>query len=156
MYQGKFLLYSGENQARRSSDRSEIGINLLLIYIATNSRLSTISLTQSVCTLWFGYFLTSLAVSHYLFPVSQSNSSLKKHRSRSIFSPFFCCFRNYNDYHVEPPPTNNKTLSLPPPPEENGSPPKVKLICLLHHTRLARVQIYEKKQEEENKLVGIS
>uniref|UniRef100_A0A673CCT3 Mitochondrial import inner membrane translocase subunit TIM50 n=1 Tax=Sphaeramia orbicularis TaxID=375764 RepID=A0A673CCT3_9TELE len=56
--------------------------------------------------------------------VSQSNSSLKKHRSRSIFSPFFCCFRNYNDYHVEPPPANNKTLSLPPPPEENGSPPK--------------------------------
>ncbi|XP_061569187.1 CTD (carboxy-terminal domain, RNA polymerase II, polypeptide A) small phosphatase-like a isoform X2 [Cololabis saira] len=56
--------------------------------------------------------------------VSQSNSSLKKHRSRSIFSPFFCCFRNYNDYHVEPPPTNNKALSLPPPPEENGSPPK--------------------------------
>ncbi|XP_034024839.1 CTD (carboxy-terminal domain, RNA polymerase II, polypeptide A) small phosphatase-like a isoform X2 [Thalassophryne amazonica] len=56
--------------------------------------------------------------------VSQSNSSLKKHRNRSIFSPFFCCFRNYNDYHVEPPPTNNKTHSLPPPPEENGSPPK--------------------------------
>ncbi|KAF6727303.1 CTD small phosphatase-like protein, partial [Oryzias melastigma] len=56
--------------------------------------------------------------------VSQSNSSLKKHRSRSIFSPFFCCFRNYNDYHAERPSTNNKTLSLPPPPEENGSPPK--------------------------------
>ncbi|KAK1885470.1 hypothetical protein KUDE01_031664, partial [Dissostichus eleginoides] len=55
---------------------------------------------------------------------SQSNSSLKKHRSRSIFSPFFCCFRNYNDYHADPPPSNNKTLSLPPPPEENGSPPK--------------------------------
>ncbi|KAM4606591.1 CTD (carboxy-terminal domain, RNA polymerase II, polypeptide A) small phosphatase-like a isoform 1-T1 [Polymixia lowei] len=57
--------------------------------------------------------------------VSQSNSSLKKHRSRSIFSPFFCCFRNYNDYHVEPPTPNNKALSLPPPPEENGSPPKI-------------------------------
>uniref|UniRef100_A0A8C3AMK6 Mitochondrial import inner membrane translocase subunit TIM50 n=1 Tax=Cyclopterus lumpus TaxID=8103 RepID=A0A8C3AMK6_CYCLU len=56
--------------------------------------------------------------------VSQSNSSLKKHRSRSIFSPFFCCFRNYNEYHVETPPANNKTLSLPTPPEENGSPPK--------------------------------
>ncbi|XP_058486626.1 CTD (carboxy-terminal domain, RNA polymerase II, polypeptide A) small phosphatase-like a isoform X2 [Solea solea] len=56
--------------------------------------------------------------------VSQANSSLKKHRSRSIFSPFFCCFRNYNDYHVEPPTSNNKALSLPPPPEENGSPPK--------------------------------
>lgn len=62
--------------------------------------------------------------------VSQSNSSLKKHRSRSIFSPFFCCFRNYNEYHVEPPPTNNKTPSLPPLPEENGSPPKVMLIFL--------------------------
>ncbi|KAM8882379.1 CTD (carboxy-terminal domain, RNA polymerase II, polypeptide A) small phosphatase-like a isoform X1 [Synchiropus splendidus] len=55
--------------------------------------------------------------------VSQSNSSLKKQRSRSIFSPFFCCFRNYNDYHVEAPATN-KTLTLPPTPEENGSPPK--------------------------------
>jgi len=77
--------------------------------------------------------LFNRAVSFYLclfLPVSQSNSSLKKHRSRSIFSPFFCCFRNYNDYRVEPPPTNNKTLSLPPLPEENGSPPKVKLIFL--------------------------
>ncbi|CAG04250.1 unnamed protein product, partial [Tetraodon nigroviridis] len=57
---------------------------------------------------------------------SQSNSSLKKHRSRSIFSPFFCCFRNYNEYRLEPPSPNNKTLSLPPPPppQENGSPPK--------------------------------
>ncbi|XP_056594288.1 CTD (carboxy-terminal domain, RNA polymerase II, polypeptide A) small phosphatase-like a isoform X2 [Triplophysa dalaica] len=53
--------------------------------------------------------------------VSQSNSSLKKHRNRSIFSPFFCCFRDYN---VEPPATNNKTCSLPPPAEENNSPPK--------------------------------
>ncbi|XP_012671744.2 CTD (carboxy-terminal domain, RNA polymerase II, polypeptide A) small phosphatase-like a isoform X3 [Clupea harengus] len=53
--------------------------------------------------------------------VSQSNSSLKKHRSRSIFSPFFCCFRNYN---VEPPAPNNKPCALPPPAEENGSPPK--------------------------------
>ncbi|KAM4728632.1 CTD small phosphatase-like protein isoform 3-T4 [Anableps anableps] len=50
---------------------------------------------------------------------SQSNSSLKKQRSRSIFSTFFCCFRNYN---VEPPATNSS--SLPPPVEENGSPPK--------------------------------
>uniref|UniRef100_A0A8C5G2M6 Mitochondrial import inner membrane translocase subunit TIM50 n=1 Tax=Gouania willdenowi TaxID=441366 RepID=A0A8C5G2M6_GOUWI len=56
--------------------------------------------------------------------VAQSNNSLKKHRSRSIFSPFFCCFRNYNDYHVEPPTANNKNLSLPQQPEENGSPPK--------------------------------
>ncbi|XP_062377166.1 CTD (carboxy-terminal domain, RNA polymerase II, polypeptide A) small phosphatase-like a isoform X2 [Sardina pilchardus] len=53
--------------------------------------------------------------------VSQSNSSLKKHRSRSIFSPFFCCFRNYN---VEAPAPNNKPCALPPPAEENGSPPK--------------------------------
>uniref|UniRef100_A0A8C7XS15 protein-serine/threonine phosphatase n=1 Tax=Oryzias sinensis TaxID=183150 RepID=A0A8C7XS15_9TELE len=50
---------------------------------------------------------------------SQSNISLKKQRSRSIFSTFFCCFRNYN---VEPPVTN--TSSTPPPVEENGSPPK--------------------------------
>ncbi|XP_043990746.1 CTD small phosphatase-like protein isoform X1 [Gambusia affinis] len=49
---------------------------------------------------------------------SQSNSSLKKQRSRSIFSTIFCCFRNYN---VEPPATNS---TLPPPVEENGSPPK--------------------------------
>uniref|UniRef100_A0A671Y268 Mitochondrial import inner membrane translocase subunit TIM50 n=1 Tax=Sparus aurata TaxID=8175 RepID=A0A671Y268_SPAAU len=52
---------------------------------------------------------------------SQSNSSLKKQRSRSIFSTFFCCFRNYN---VEPPAPNTNTSSLPPPVEENGSPPK--------------------------------
>lgn len=72
-------------------------------------------------------FLPDLAsILAWSFAVSQSNSSLKKHRSRSIFSPFFCCFRNYNDYRVEPPPPNNKTLSLPPPPQENGSPPKVK------------------------------
>uniref|UniRef100_A0AAX7W1H2 Mitochondrial import inner membrane translocase subunit TIM50 n=1 Tax=Astatotilapia calliptera TaxID=8154 RepID=A0AAX7W1H2_ASTCA len=69
--------------------------------------------------------------------VSQSNSSLKKHRSRSIFSPFFCCFRNYNDYHVEPPPANNKTLSLPPPPEENGSPPKPPAKFLLPEVSIA-------------------
>lgn len=54
---------------------------------------------------------------------SQTNGSLKKQRSRSIFSTFFCCFRNYN---VEPPTTNSNTAPLPPPPaEENGSPPKV-------------------------------
>ncbi len=53
---------------------------------------------------------------------SQSNSSLKKQRSRSIFSTFFCCFRNYN---VDPPATNTNTSSQPPPVEENGSPPKV-------------------------------
>uniref|UniRef100_A0A8D3EBB7 Mitochondrial import inner membrane translocase subunit TIM50 n=1 Tax=Scophthalmus maximus TaxID=52904 RepID=A0A8D3EBB7_SCOMX len=69
--------------------------------------------------------------------VSQSNSSLKKHRGRSIFSPFFCCFRNYNDYHVEPPPSNNKTLCLPPPPEENGSPPKPPAKFLLPEVSIA-------------------
>ncbi|XP_061777260.1 CTD (carboxy-terminal domain, RNA polymerase II, polypeptide A) small phosphatase-like a isoform X2 [Nerophis ophidion] len=57
-------------------------------------------------------------------PDKVSTSSLKKHRSRSIFSPFFCCFRHYHDHHVEPPPANNKTHALPPPPEENGGPPK--------------------------------
>ncbi|KAG7272476.1 hypothetical protein CRUP_009028 [Coryphaenoides rupestris] len=64
--------------------------------------------------------------------VSQANSSLKKHRTRSIFSPFFCCFRNY-DYRVESPPpsppNNNKPLPLPPPPEENDSPLKS---CVFH------------------------
>lgn len=50
---------------------------------------------------------------------SQSKSSLKKQRNRSIFSTLFCCFRNYN---VDPPATN--TSILPPPVEENGSPPK--------------------------------
>lgn len=58
----------------------------------------------------------------FFFTASQSNSSLKKQRSRSIFSTFFCCFRNYN---VEPPATNSS--SPPPPVEENGSPPKVGL-----------------------------
>lgn len=84
-------------------------------------------------------------------PVSQSNSSLKKHRSRSIFSPFFCCFRNYNDYHVEPPPANNKTLSLPPTPEENGSPPKVKLIFPLT-SYLAQLQIAQCFQTRDQKM----
>ncbi|KAG5851031.1 hypothetical protein ANANG_G00088700 [Anguilla anguilla] len=54
--------------------------------------------------------------------VSQSKSSLKKQRSRGIFSTFFCCFQNYN---VEPPSSNNNTgSSLPPPAEENGTLPK--------------------------------
>lgn len=58
----------------------------------------------------------------FVFTVSQSNSSLKKQRSRSIFSTFFCCFRNYN---ADPPASSTNTNSLPPPVEENGSPPKV-------------------------------
>lgn len=52
---------------------------------------------------------------------SQSNSSLKKQRSRGIFRTLFCCFRNYN---VESPATNTNASSPPPPVEENGSPPK--------------------------------
>ncbi|XP_061820881.1 CTD (carboxy-terminal domain, RNA polymerase II, polypeptide A) small phosphatase-like a isoform X5 [Nerophis lumbriciformis] len=63
-------------------------------------------------------------------PDKVSNSSLKKHRSRSIFSPFFCCFRHYHDHHVEAPPANNKTHALPPPPEENGGPPKCEQVQL--------------------------
>ncbi|XP_024894748.1 CTD small phosphatase-like protein [Pteropus alecto] len=47
---------------------------------------------------------------------SQCNVSLKKQRSRSILSSFFCCFRDYN---VEAPPTSNPSL-LPPLVEENG------------------------------------
>ncbi|XP_062477345.1 CTD small phosphatase-like protein isoform X7 [Pezoporus occidentalis] len=49
-------------------------------------------------------------------PVSQCNISLKKQRSRSIFSTLFCCFRDYN---VEPP-SANSTSALPPLVEENG------------------------------------
>uniref|UniRef100_A0A7N6BHV5 Mitochondrial import inner membrane translocase subunit TIM50 n=1 Tax=Anabas testudineus TaxID=64144 RepID=A0A7N6BHV5_ANATE len=65
---------------------------------------------------------------------SQSNSSLKKQRSRSIFSTFFCCFRNYN---VEPPATNTNTSSLPPPVEENGSPPKPSAKYLLPEMKIS-------------------
>ncbi|XP_062385338.1 CTD (carboxy-terminal domain, RNA polymerase II, polypeptide A) small phosphatase-like b isoform X1 [Sardina pilchardus] len=53
--------------------------------------------------------------------VSLSSSSVKKQRSRSIFSSLFCCFRSYD---AEPPATNNNTSALPPPVEENGAPPK--------------------------------
>lgn len=55
--------------------------------------------------------------------VSQCNISLKKQRSRSIFSTLFCCFRDYN---VEPPSTNS-TSALPPLVEENGGLQKVRL-----------------------------
>ncbi|KAM7064235.1 CTD small phosphatase-like protein isoform 3-T3 [Molossus nigricans] len=47
---------------------------------------------------------------------SQCNVSLKKHRSRSILSSFFCCFRDYN---VEAPPPGSPSV-LPPLVEENG------------------------------------
>uniref|UniRef100_A0A8C1W386 Mitochondrial import inner membrane translocase subunit TIM50 n=1 Tax=Cyprinus carpio TaxID=7962 RepID=A0A8C1W386_CYPCA len=54
--------------------------------------------------------------------VSLSNSSLKKKRTRSIFSSLFCCLRSYD---AEPPSTpNNNSSPLPPPVEENGAPPK--------------------------------
>ncbi|XP_061549254.1 CTD small phosphatase-like protein isoform X3 [Phycodurus eques] len=68
-------------------------------------------------------------------PASQANSGLKKQRSRSIFSTFFCCFRNYN---VEPPATNSSTATLPPPPpEENGSPPKPPAKYLLPEMKIS-------------------
>ncbi|XP_063559759.1 CTD small phosphatase-like protein isoform X1 [Gorilla gorilla gorilla] len=47
---------------------------------------------------------------------SQCNVSLKKQRSRSILSSFFCCFRDYN---VEAPPPSSPSV-LPPLVEENG------------------------------------
>ncbi|XP_033067922.1 CTD small phosphatase-like protein isoform X2 [Trachypithecus francoisi] len=47
---------------------------------------------------------------------SQCNVSLKKQRSRSILSSFFCCFRDYN---VEAPPPNSPSV-LSPLVEENG------------------------------------
>uniref|UniRef100_A0A671G2G6 protein-serine/threonine phosphatase n=1 Tax=Rhinolophus ferrumequinum TaxID=59479 RepID=A0A671G2G6_RHIFE len=47
---------------------------------------------------------------------SQCNVSLKKQRSRSILSSFFCCFRDYN---VEAPPASSPG-GLPPLVEENG------------------------------------
>uniref|UniRef100_A0A672I054 Mitochondrial import inner membrane translocase subunit TIM50 n=1 Tax=Salarias fasciatus TaxID=181472 RepID=A0A672I054_SALFA len=65
---------------------------------------------------------------------SQSNSSIKKQRSRSIFSTFFCCFRNYN---VEPPAANTNTSSIPPPVEENGSPPKPPAKYLLPEMKIS-------------------
>nr|XP_059878156.1 CTD small phosphatase-like protein isoform X2 [Delphinus delphis] len=47
---------------------------------------------------------------------SQCNVSLKKQRSRSILSSFFCCFRDYN---VDAPPGSSPGV-LPPLVEENG------------------------------------
>nr|XP_054337941.1 CTD small phosphatase-like protein isoform X5 [Pongo pygmaeus] len=47
---------------------------------------------------------------------SQCNVSLKKQRSRSILSSFFCCFRDYN---VEAPPPSSPSVR-PPLVEENG------------------------------------
>ncbi|XP_020936923.1 CTD small phosphatase-like protein, partial [Sus scrofa] len=52
----------------------------------------------------------------FVFPASQCNVSLKKQRSRSILSSFFCCFRDYN---VEAPPGSSPSV-LPPLVEENG------------------------------------
>ncbi|TRY53854.1 hypothetical protein DNTS_002804 [Danionella cerebrum] len=54
--------------------------------------------------------------------VSLSNSSLKKKRTRSIFSSLFCCLRSYD---ADPPSIpNNNSSPLPAPVEENGAPPK--------------------------------
>ncbi|XP_056599469.1 CTD (carboxy-terminal domain, RNA polymerase II, polypeptide A) small phosphatase-like b isoform X1 [Triplophysa dalaica] len=54
--------------------------------------------------------------------VSLSNGSLKKKRTRSIFSSLFCCLRSPD---VETPASpNNNSSPLPPPVEENGAPPK--------------------------------
>ncbi|XP_062477338.1 CTD small phosphatase-like protein isoform X2 [Pezoporus occidentalis] len=61
--------------------------------------------------LWMKMYYTP-----YCGYVSQCNISLKKQRSRSIFSTLFCCFRDYN---VEPP-SANSTSALPPLVEENG------------------------------------
>lgn len=58
--------------------------------------------------------------------VSQCNISLKKQRSRSIFSTLFCCFRDYN---VEPP-SSNSTGTLPPLVEENGGLQKVNKLAI--------------------------
>lgn len=112
--------------------KKDLGVFTTLLQASEQSSLQHAAVND-MSTSYVLNSLTSLSFCLMSSPVSQSNSSLKKHRSRSIFSPFFCCFRNYNDYHVEPPPANNKTLSLPPPPEENGSPPKVKAVFLSHH-----------------------
>ncbi|XP_058874764.1 CTD (carboxy-terminal domain, RNA polymerase II, polypeptide A) small phosphatase-like a isoform X4 [Acipenser ruthenus] len=64
--------------------------------------------------------------------VSQSNSCLKKQRSRSIFSTLLCCFRSYN---AEPPSCNNSSSSssssLPAPAEENGTLPKCEQVQVI-------------------------
>lgn len=63
--------------------------------------------------------LTTLC--RFSFAASQCNVSLKKQRSRSILSSFFCCFRDYN---VEAPPGSSPGV-LPPLVEENGGLQKV-------------------------------
>ncbi|XP_021241273.1 CTD small phosphatase-like protein isoform X2 [Numida meleagris] len=90
------------------------------------SKIRWIQLGQGSCCSFRAW---TAAVCHRLLPswklrgvlgcilaVSQCNISLKKQRSRSIFSTLFCCFRDYN---VEPPSTNS-TSALPPLVEENG------------------------------------
>lgn len=86
--------------------------------------------TSSIQLLWSGkpglYHMNLFfcCVFGFFFPVSQCNISLKKQRSRSIFSTLFCCFRDYN---VEPPSTNS-TSALPPLVEENGGLQKVRIL----------------------------
>lgn len=68
-----------------------------------------------------------------MLSVSLSNSSLKKKRTRSIFSSLFCCLRSYDaDTPATP---NNNSSPLPPPVEENGGPPKVRRHKHLLYTR---------------------
>ncbi|XP_078282381.1 CTD (carboxy-terminal domain, RNA polymerase II, polypeptide A) small phosphatase-like a isoform X1 [Rhinoraja longicauda] len=66
--------------------------------------------------------------------VSQSGLSLKKQRSRSFFSSFFCCFRDYN---VESANSNSSVQS--PVVEENGSVAKPPAKYLLPEMRVSDV-----------------
>ncbi|KAJ8782657.1 hypothetical protein J1605_009976 [Eschrichtius robustus] len=66
---------------------------------------------------------------------SQCNVSLKKQRSRSILSSFFCCFRDYN---VEAPPGSSPSV-LPPLVEENGGLQKVSADAELAPPRICPV-----------------
>lgn len=77
--------------------------------------------------MWKNRSVTWIYLLYFFLLVSQCNISLKKQRSRSIFSTLFCCFRDYN---VEPPSTNS-TSALPPLVEENGGLQKVRLLSYL-------------------------
>ncbi|XP_010833814.1 PREDICTED: CTD small phosphatase-like protein [Bison bison bison] len=67
-------------------------------------------------TCWLEKHLPVLTVNLLPLRASQCNVSLKKQRSRSILSSFFCCFRDYN---VDAPPGSSPGV-LPPLVEENG------------------------------------
>lgn len=68
--------------------------------------------------------------------VSQSGLSLKKQRSRSFFSSFFCCFRDYN---VESANINSNSNVQSPAVEENGSVAKPPAKYLLPEMRVSDV-----------------